>query len=258
MGESLVIASGKGGVGKTSISVNLSVALAQKNKNVTILDADIEMANVELRLRLDKKGVSLHDVLAGKANIMDAIYDGPGGLKVVPCGTSLQGLKAADPSKLGDALNTLLKETEMLVIDAPAGLGSSLAALAVAQEMVLVVNPEIASVADALKVKMTFEEMDGHLLGVVVNRVTYDEEDLKIDEIEALLDADVIAVIPEDRAIKKAAAYLEPLVISTPHAPSAKAINKLANDLIENKFGPVEPPKEDIVSRLLSGLFGRK
>ncbi len=258
MGESLVVASGKGGVGKTSLSVNLSVALALKKKNVTILDADIEMANVELRLKLDRKGVSLHDVLAGKADIMDAIYDGPGGLKVVPCGTSLQGLKAADPSKLGEVLRKLLQETEMLVIDAPAGLGSSLGALAVAQEMMLVVNPEIASVADALKVKMTFEEMDGHLLGVVINRATYDEEDLKVEEIEALLDADVIAVIPEDRAIKKAAAYLEPLVISSPYSPASKAITKLANDLLENKYGPVEPPKEDIVTRLLSGLFGRK
>ncbi|RMF88866.1 MAG: septum site-determining protein MinD [Methanobacteriota archaeon] len=260
MGESLVIASGKGGVGKTSVSINLAVALAQLGKKVTILDADIEMANVELRLRLDGAGVSLHDVLAGKANIMEAIYDGPGGLKVVPCGTSLEGLRSADQSRLGDVLRELLEkaETDLLIIDAPAGLGASLSALAVAQEMLLVVNPEIASVADAMKVKATYEELDGHLLGVVVNRVTYDEEDLKIEEIEALLEADVIAVVPEDREIKKAASYREPLVLVKPYSDAAKAITKLARDISDNKYGPAEGHKEDIVSRLLSGLFGRK
>ncbi|MFQ5800296.1 MAG: septum site-determining protein MinD, partial [Candidatus Hydrothermarchaeales archaeon] len=144
------------------------------------------------------------------------------------------------------------------VIDAPAGLGSSLGAMAVAQEMLLVVNPEIASVADALKVKMTFEELDGHLLGVALNRATFEEEDLKVEEIEALLDANVVAVIPEDREIKKTAAYLEPLVLAKPYSPAAKAIRKLASDIVGNKYGPVEAPKEDIVTRLISGLFGRK
>jgi septum site-determining protein MinD len=260
MGESLVIASGKGGVGKTSVSINLAVALAQLGKKVTILDADIEMANVELRLTLEGSGVSLHDVLAGKANIMDAIYDGPGGLKVVPCGTSLEGLRSADQSKLGEVLAELLEkaETDMLIIDAPAGLGAALSALAVAQEMLLVVNPEIASVADAMKVKMTYEELEGHLLGIVVNRVTYNEEDLKIEEIEALLNADVVGVIPEDREIRKSASYREPLVLAKPYSDASKAVTKLANDISENKYGPVEGHKEDIVSRVISGLFGRK
>ncbi len=259
MAKSLVIASGKGGVGKTSVSINLAVAIAQLGKRVTILDADIEMANVELRLRLENGGVSLHDVLAGKSGIGDAIYDGPGGLKVVPCGTSLEGLRAADPSKLGAVLKELLEnaETDMLVIDAPAGLGASLSALAVAQEMLLVVNPEVASVADAMKVKMTFEELEGHLLGVVLNRATFHEEDLKVEEIEALLDSNVLAVIPEDREIKKAAAYLEPLVLANPVSPAAKAISNLAKDVLEFEYGEAGPPKGDIVSRIITGLFGK-
>lgn len=256
MGESIVVASGKGGVGKTNVSINLGTAMAKLGRRVTVLDADIEMANVELRLRLEKQGKSLHDVLAGNADIFDAVYDGPAGLKVVPCGTSLEGLRAADPSKLGEVLLKLLGATEILIIDAPAGLGTSLGALAVAHEMLLVVNPEIASIADALKVKQVFQEMNGHLLGIVVNRASYNEEDLKIGEIEALLDAEVISVIPEDRAMKQAAAYGSPLVISAPYSPAARAIQKLAENIITNKFGPKEPPKEDMVNRIIFGLFG--
>ncbi|MEE8168396.1 MAG: cell division ATPase MinD [Candidatus Hydrothermarchaeales archaeon] len=256
MGESIVVASGKGGVGKTNISINLGAAMAQLGKRVTVLDADIEMANVELRLRLEKGGKSLHDVLAGNADIFDAVYDGPAGLKVVPCGTSLEGLRAADPSKLGEVLGELLKTTDILVIDAPAGLGTSMGAMAVAHEMLIVVNPEIASIADAMKVKQVFQELDGHLLGIVVNRATYHEEDLKIHEIEALLDAEVISVVPEDRAMKQAAAYGSPLVISAPYSPAARAIKKLAENIITNEFGPKEPPKEDMVSRIIFGLFG--
>ncbi len=256
MGESIVVASGKGGVGKTNISINLGAALASLGKHVTVLDADIEMANVELRLRLGHQGKSLHDVLAGKADILEAIYDGPAGLKVVPCGTSLEGLRAADPTKLGEALVKLLGTTDILIIDAPAGLGTSLGAMAVAHEMLLVVNPEIASIADALKVKQVFQEFNGHLLGVVVNRASYNEEDLKINEIEALLEAEVVSVVPEDRAMKQAAAYGSPLVISAPYSPAARAIKKLAESIVLNKYGPKEAPKEDMVNRIMFGLFG--
>jgi len=258
MGTSIVIASGKGGVGKTNIAINLGTAMSQLGKRITVLDADIEMANVELRLRLEKKGKSLHDVLAGEADVYEAIYDGPGGLKVVPCGTSLEGLRAADPNKLGEVMLKVLETTDVLIIDAPAGLGTALGAMAVAHEMILVVNPEIASVADAMKVKQVFQELEGIFLGIIVNRASYNEEDLKIGEIEALLDAEVISVVPEDRAMKQAAAYGAPLVISAPHSPSARAIKKLAENLITNKFGPREPPKEDMVNRLMFGLFGGK
>lgn len=258
MAESIIVASGKGGVGKTTLAINLATALAMWGKKVTILDADIEMANVELRLNLGgKKGKSLHDVLARQAEIQEAIYSGPAGLKVVPAGISLEGLRKADPTRLGEVLKKILETTEVLIIDAPAGLSTSLGAMAVAQEMILVVNPEIASVADAIKVKLTFEELNGHVLGAVLNRTTYDKEDLTTGEIETLLETRIICIVPEDREIKKAAAYGDPLVLSTPYSPAAKAISRLAADVIAGKFAPAAARKEDIVSRMLGGLFGR-
>ena len=107
MGVSITIASGKGGTGKTTVSANLGIALAQLGNNVIILDADIEMANLELHLGLECMKTTLHTVLAGEADIQDAIYDGPEGIRVVPAGMSIDRLKTVEYEKLKDVLAEL-------------------------------------------------------------------------------------------------------------------------------------------------------
>ena len=78
------LASGKGGTGKTTVTVNLGTSLAQLGKETFIMDADIGMANLGLVIGLEDVPITLHEVLAGKASIKDAIYEGPGGVKVDP------------------------------------------------------------------------------------------------------------------------------------------------------------------------------
>ena len=75
--KAYTITSGKGGVGKTTLTVNLGISLALLNRETYILDADIGMANMSLILGMDDVPVTLHEVLPGKANIEDAIYQGP-------------------------------------------------------------------------------------------------------------------------------------------------------------------------------------
>jgi septum site-determining protein MinD len=104
MFRAYTIASGKGGTGKTTVTVNLGTSLAQLGKETFILDADIGMANLGLVLGLESVPVTLHEVLAGKASVDDAIYEGPNGLKVVPSGISLQGFQNADPEKMKDVM----------------------------------------------------------------------------------------------------------------------------------------------------------
>jgi len=95
--RTITVASGKGGTGKTTLTANLGIALAQHGYDVTIVDADITMANLELILGMEGLPVTLQNVLAGEARIEEAIYSGPGGVKVVPAGVSLEGLRKGEP-----------------------------------------------------------------------------------------------------------------------------------------------------------------
>ena len=115
MAITIAIASGKGGTGKTTISANLSVALSKFGKDVIVLDADIAMANLELVMGLDGKPITLNDVLAGSASVEQAIYEGPGGVKVVPAGVSLDSFKKAIVIKKDVTITDKDKKVQLLL-----------------------------------------------------------------------------------------------------------------------------------------------
>ncbi|BDH79901.1 MAG TPA: P-loop NTPase [Methanothermobacter sp.] len=255
----ITIASGKGGVGKTIVAANLGVALASYGERVIVLDADIAMANLELVLGMEGKSVTLHDVLAGKADIEEAIYEGPEGVKVVPAGISLEGLRNVKLERLEEVLSQLLEDTDILLIDAPAGLEKdAITALAAAEELLLVTTPEIPSISDVLKTKIIADKLDVKIIGVIVNREQHDKTFLTVDEIETILEVPVISVIPEDPEISRSAAFGEPIIIKNPKSPASNAIMKLAADLLGKEFHPIEPDKRGIISKLIAGLTGRR
>ncbi len=257
MSLSITVASGKGGVGKTTISANLGVALAELGKDVTILDADIEMANLELLFGMEGMTTTLHQVLAGKAPPSEAIYTGPAGVKIIPAGVSLEGLRNADPDMLEKVLEEVLAQTEILILDAPAGLGkSAITSLAVGQELLLVANPEISSMSDALKTKIVAKKLGAHILGVVLNRAGADTSDLTVEEVQTILEATVIAAVPEDPEVRRSSSAGQPMVIRAPNSPAASSLKKLAADLIGEKYIPPEVPKETFMKRFFGGLFG--
>jgi septum site-determining protein MinD len=255
------IASGKGGTGKTTVSVNLGTMLAELGKETYLMDADIGMANVGLVLGLQDAPVTLHEVLAGKGNISDAIYDGPGGLKVIPSGISLQGFQQADPDRIRDVLTEIVKRCEFLLIDAPAGISKDgVVPLAVADEVILVVNPELSSIVDALKTKILTEVVGGHVKGAIINRVDQDKADVITRKMEKVLGVPVIGIIPEDSNIRRSSSSKVPIVIKYPTSPASKAIRKIASDIVgvayKEKADVV--PDEGFIERFSKALFRKK
>ncbi|MET1124598.1 MAG: septum site-determining protein MinD [Archaeoglobaceae archaeon] len=262
MVRTITIASGKGGTGKTTITANLGVSLAQLGYDVTIVDADITLANLELILGMEGLPITLQNVLAGEARIDEAVYVGPSGVKVVPAGVSLEGLRKANPEKLEDVLAYLMENTDILLLDAPAGLErNAIIAMAAAQELLLVVNPEISSITDALKTKIVAERLGTKVLGVVVNRITTLGVEMAKSEIEAILETKVLAMIPEDPEVRKSAAFGKPVVLRSPNSPAAKAIKELAMTLVgaEKKAPRIveEKKKESAIARFLK-VFRRR
>ncbi|AXV38187.1 MAG: septum site-determining protein MinD [Methanobacterium sp. BRmetb2] len=255
----IAVASGKGGVGKTTITANLGVALSTYGERTIVLDADIAMANLELILGMEGKSVTLHDVLSGHASIEDAIYEGPSGVKVVPAGISLEGLRKIKLDRLEDALEHLVAEADILLIDAPAGLEKdALAAIASSDEMILITTPEVPSISDALKTKIVANKLGVNILGVVVNREQHDKTFLTIDEVETILEVPVIAVIPDDPEVSRAAAFGEPIIVKNPKSATSNAIMQLGADLIGEEYQPIEPDKKSVIAKLVEGLLGRR
>lgn len=233
----IVVASGKGGVGKTTLAANLAVALAQFGKTVAVLDADVVMANLEIILGLRNPPVALIDVLGGRLKLEDIMYEGPGGVKIIPAGISLNGFNEKNMEMLKAALMEIPKDIEILVIDAPAGRDAAMV-MDGGQEVLIVTMPEVSSVSDALKMKIMAERMGATVIGTILNRVENKPRELGIKEIENTLDSNVVSILPEDDVVKEAFSYEVPFVIRYPNSKPSKEIFKLAAGLIGRQYRP--------------------
>jgi septum site-determining protein MinD len=254
-------ASGKGGTGKTTVTINLGTSLAQLGRQTCILDADIGMANLGLSLGLADVPVTLHEVLSGKASIKEAIYEGPGGVRVVPSGISLQGFQQSNPELLRDILKDLTDTLDFLLIDAPAGISrDGVVPLAVADDVILVVNPELSAIVDAMKTKILTEVVGGHVYGAIVNRATPESMGSISQKMEKVLGTRVIGMIPEDPNVRKAASAKTPVVLRYPASGSSIAFKKIAADLTGITYDKkTMQPKDSFIDRFSRVLFrGRK
>ncbi len=259
MARVYTIASGKGGTGKTTVTLNLGTSLAMLKKKTIILDADIGMANLGLLLGLERSKITLHEVLSGNAEINEAVYDGPEGLKIVPSGLSLRGFQKSKPERLKEVMAALIDGMDYLLIDAPAGISKDgVIPLAAADKVILVVNPELASMADALKTKALTEMLGRPIEGAILNRAELDKTELNRNKVSELLGVKILELIPEDVNVRRAAAFKVPVVIRTPTSPASIAFRRLAAQLAGEKFTEtaIKEERESFVERLARSVFG--
>jgi len=241
------------------VTSNLGVALASFGIDVTLIDADVAMANLELVLGLEDKPTTLNDVLSGEADIHDAIYEGPGGVKVIPAGISLDSLQKVKLNGFKDVVNSILPQTDIVLIDAPAGLGkNALAAIEAAGEMILVTTPEVTAISDALKTRMVANELGVEILGAVINRERNDRTLLTTKEIEIVLKLPIIAKIHEDPDVGRSAAFAEPVILKNPNSTTYNPIMQLAAHIIDRDFQPVVADKKGLISKLIEGVMGKR
>jgi septum site-determining protein MinD len=263
-GKVIAIASGKGGTGKTTLAASLGTALALLGKKVVIVDADLGMADLGLYLGLEKSSITLHEVLAGEASIEQALYEGPAGCQIVPSGLSLSGFSRANPQRLKEVAEELRKRFEFTILDCAPGLSKeSTVPLTAADEVLIVVNPDLASLADALRVKMMCEALQARVGGVVVNRTGLSKTELAPREVGAMLNLEILATIPEDDEIRKSANLKVPVVLRKKDSPAALAHFSLAQRIArisgEGSSAPVAPksPEAEKKPSKLRSMFSR-
>ena len=157
----VAVTSGKGGVGKTTISVNLAVAFAQHGGRVLLLDADLGMANVHVFAGIQPRATLL-DLLDGRCELAEAATPGPAGIDVI-CGPSgITRMADLDPrriERLGRELAQCSDRYDVLLLDTGAGISAQVMQfLALAEEIVVVATPNLASTLDAYGVVKVMHE----------------------------------------------------------------------------------------------------
>jgi septum site-determining protein MinD len=190
------------------------------------------MANLGITLGMEDTPTTLHEVLAGDANIEDAIYEGPAGLKFIPSGLSLDTFLRIDVEKLKPVVTSLLENTDLLLIDAPGGLGKNvLGAMISAAELLIVTMPDPSALADALKTKLVGNRLNMEILGVALNMMRGDKTEVTAEEVSVLLDSPILQTIPYDDNVKRGSVEGKPIILRNPDSPAAKAFKRLGNIL---------------------------
>lgn len=232
MSKIITITSGKGGVGKTTTAINLGVALNSFGKSVVILDANLTTPNIGLHLGAPLVPVNLNHVLSSKASVFDAVYEHESGTKIVPSSLSVNDLKNTNHKRLREVGKKLRKIADFVIFDSAAGLGpEAISAINASDELIIVTNPEIPAVADALKTAKLSESMGRRVKGVIVTRSSGSKTEMPISNIQEMLEIPILGVVPEDGNVQAALAMKNALVLTHPKSKASKVYKEIASKL---------------------------
>lgn len=231
MGVSVCLASGKDGVGKSAIAANLGITLSKLGINTIVVDGDLEGASIGLILGVDPGVPSLHDCLSGRMNCEKAIIEAHG-TKAIVGGIKIEQLINVSLEDFSKIVEGLTEKFDIVLVDSPAGLGSSaLAVISSCQSLILVLTPDINSVTNTLKTLAVAKKVGTAVIGAIINRAggTYD---IPSDKIGDLLKVRIIAEIKEDEKVKQSLNDAIPLVASNPACEFSIQMKNISHKLI--------------------------
>ncbi|MBO7527514.1 MAG: septum site-determining protein MinD [Clostridia bacterium] len=212
MARRIVITSGKGGVGKTTICAFLGMKLADLGFRVVIVDMDIGLNNLDVVLGLDSKVCfDIVDVIAGNCRLKQALVQHPKypSLYILPSTHSYDEAYITK-EQANVVVDSLAQSFDYILIDSPAGVEEGFRrAVYLAREAIVVATPHISSIRDADKVLSILSRYDLLSKYLVVNRIRGDlvatSETLDLDEIVRFLRVKLLGAIPEEDEIAKQA-----------------------------------------------------
>lgn len=235
----IAVASGKGGVGKTTFAANLGVALAASGSRVVLFDADLGLANLDVVLGV-KSVLNIQHVVDGFASIPEVAVQGPGGTRVVTGGSGVSTMLRLSRKRLEALLSRtseLQDTTDVIIFDAASGVDAKIMTfLKFADRTILVTTPDTASIVDCYTTaKVLFRYKKDADVGVVVNRVKDEGQAQKVYETVksaawTFLRKPVkyLGSVREDPAAMEITQARKPFVTAAPRLPASKDIAAIA------------------------------
>ena len=255
--RTLVVTSGRGGVGKSNLAANLAVALSQRGARVVLVDGDLAQASLDLLLGLHPRW-DLGHVLAGEKTVDEVLVRGPEGLTLVPGAAGQPDLAELDDWRrelLLRSLSVLDESADLMIVDTATGMSrQTLELCRSAHDLLVVATPEMTSFSDAYGLVKTLQR-EGALARtprLVVNMAVNAEEAEEASQRMQLfarhflrLEVECLGTVPLDPAVPRAVRAQEPVVTAWPDSPAAQAYRALAARL----WKPVPSgPGADVVS----------
>ena len=249
--RTILICSGKGGVGKTTLTANLGIALANSGATTAVLDADFGLRNLDLLLGLENRIIyTAQDVLDKNCRLDQALdrHKKEPNLALLPAGDPrmLDWMKPEDMKKISELLS---EKFDFVLVDCPAGVEDGFKnALAACKEAIVVTNPELSAVRDADRVIGILNTSDIEPIQLVINRVRPNmmasQEMLSIEDVQEILSLDLLGIVLEDEQVIISTNRGEPLTLSDGRSPAKKCYLNVSQRLT-NKDVPIIDPKKE-------------
>lgn len=242
MVRTIALASGKGGVGKTSVAVNCAVKLATDGKQVALLDADFGLANAHIMLN-QKVDASIAEFLDGQKSIDDLVHFSISGLRLIPGGSGVLEIMNIDSKKRWQvvrSLDHLKDEIEFLVVDTPAGASdSSIEFAAACEHVVVVLVGEPTSFMDAYAfIKALNVEKGIEKVSIVVNLArdeAHANQSFKSFRkiVTQFLSVELVLAgwLPSSQVVSNSIVARKPFVLNTKADPN---LNRRINEMVQH------------------------
>ncbi len=238
----IAIASGKGGVGKSSVAVNLGISLAKLGQRVCIFDADTGLANVNILLGLTPR-VSLEHVLFGAKSIEEVMLESAHGMRVIPGANGIAECVTLHPRqqlRLTRELARIESDYDYFLIDTAAGIAdTTLDFICSAQTALVVITPEPTSLTDAFSLLKLLHRRRRNLAAqVLVNMCTSTAQAREVFHrfsaaVEKYIGLRIryLGFLMRDESLRAAVTLQSPVALFPDSDPSSRSFLRLAETL---------------------------
>ena len=256
--RTIVITSGKGGVGKSSMTINIGYALASSGMKVCLIDADFGLKNLDVMMGLENRVIyDLKDVISNKCSLnqilvkdkrMESLY-------LLPACKSLS-FENLNVDYMTKMIEQLKEEFDYILIDSPAGIEKGFQyASGLSQEAIIVVTLDVVSLRDADRVIGLLLKQGVSHLHMLVNK--YNDEDIHKGRSLSLKDAYDILSIPLLGIVYDDHAMIEANNIGMPvFMDKNLAVSGCFSRIVKRLEGVEVPFQKNKKKPLLERIFG--